>query len=92
MFNSFSIQDIHVNITFSSPTLRSLGAFRSKLPLCTCESVHECGQGPVEHLEEGVPAGVLVRSTENRVLQDVWDPCAVHGSRSELDTETQEQV
>lgn len=54
--------------------------------LCTCKSVHECGERPVEHLEEGVSAGILLGPTQHRVLQDVRDPCAVHGSRSELDT------
>lgn len=52
---------------------------------CTCEGVHECGQGAVEHLEERVSAGILLRATQHRVLQDVWDPRAVQGGRSELD-------
>jgi len=56
--------------------------------LLTCESVHEGGQRPVEHLEERVSAGKLLGSTQHRVLQDVWDPRAVHGGRPELDTET----
>lgn len=55
----------------------------------TCEGIHEGGQGPVEHLEKGVSARVLFRSTEDGVLQDVWDPRAVHGGGPELDAETQ---
>ena len=59
--------------------------------LRTCEGVHEGGQGACEHLEERVSARILLRSTQHRVLQDVRDPGAVHGGRSELDTEEQEQ-
>lgn len=55
----------------------------------TCEGIHERGQGPVKHLEKRVSAGITRRATQHRVLQDVWDPCTVHGSRSELDTERQ---
>lgn len=58
---------------------------RSTFPLHTCKGVHEGGQGPVEHLEERVSAGIARGPTQHRVLQDVRDPCAVHGSRSELD-------
>lgn len=29
------------------------------------------------HLEEGIPAGVLLGATQRQVLQDVWDSCAV---------------
>lgn len=59
--------------------------------LFTCEGVHEGGQRPVEHLEERVSTRILLRSTQHRVLQDVRNPCAVHGRRPELDTETQQQ-
>lgn len=55
--------------------------------LRTCEGVHERGQRPVEHLEEGVSAGVLLRPAQHRVLQDVRDPRAVQRSGSELDAE-----
>lgn len=55
--------------------------------LRTREGVHERGQRPVEHLEEGVSAGILLRPTQHRVLQDVRDPRAVQGSGSELDAE-----
>lgn len=58
----------------------------------TCEGVHECGQGAVEHLEEGVSAGILLRAAQHRVLQDVRDPRTVHGSRSELDAERKRGV
>lgn len=54
--------------------------------LRTCEGIHEGGQGPVKHLEKRVPAGITCGPTQHRVLQDVWDACTVHGSRSELDT------
>lgn len=54
--------------------------------LRTCEGIHERGQGPVEHLEERVSAGITCGPTQHRVLQDVWDACTVHGSRPELDT------
>ena len=37
----------------------------------TCEGVHECGQGTVEHLEERVSYGVLLGAAESRVFQDV---------------------
>ena len=42
------------------------------------EGVHECGQGAVQHLEEGVPTGVPLGPTQGRVLQDVGRPRAVH--------------
>lgn len=58
----------------------------------TCESVHEGGQGPGEHLEERISAGILLRSTQHRVLQDVRDSGAVHGGRSQLDAARQQQV
>lgn len=61
----------------------------STLSLHTCEGIHERGQGPVEHLEKRVPAGEACRPTQHCVLQDVRDPCTVHGSRSELDAERQ---
>lgn len=57
----------------------------------TCESIHEGGQRPVQHLEERVPAGVPLGSTKHRVLQDVRDARVVQGGRSELDTETQKR-
>lgn len=60
--------------------------------LRTCESVHERGQGPVEHLEERISAGILLRATQHRVLQDVWDPGAVHGGGSELDAGRQKHA
>lgn len=63
------------------------GTFQSSFH--TCEGIHERGQGPVEHLEKGVSAGIPCRSTQHRVLQDVWDPGTVHGGRPELDTEGQ---
>lgn len=59
--------------------------------LLTCEGVHEGGEGPVEHLEERISARILLGSTKNRVLQDVWDPRAVHWGRPELDTATHTQ-
>lgn len=59
---------------------------------CTCEGIHEGGQRPVEHLEERVSAGILLRSTQHCMLQDVGNPCAVHGGRPELDTEIQQHV
>lgn len=58
------------------------------LHFSTCEGVHERGQGPVEHLKERIPARILLRSTQDRVLQDVGDPGAVRGGGPELDAET----
>ncbi len=75
------------------PTAASeLGTCGSNMLPHTCESVHEGGQGSVEHLEERVSAGILLGSTQHRVLQDVWDPRAVHGGRSELNTARQEHA
>lgn len=54
---------------------------------CTCEGVHEGRQRPVEHLKERVSARILFRSTQHCMLKDVWNSCAIHGSRPELDTE-----
>lgn len=78
--------------TFSLLSVQSFETFRSNMLLFTCEGVHEGGQRPVEHLEERVSAGILLRPTQHRVLQDVWDPGAVHGGRSELDTDRQTET
>lgn len=50
----------------------------------TGEGVHEGGQRPVQHLEERISARVLLRAAQDRVLQDVGDPSAVHGRGAEL--------
>lgn len=52
--------------------------------LLTCEGVHEGGQGPIQHLEEGVSARVLAGAAQDRVLQDVGDAGAVQGRGAEL--------
>lgn len=72
-----TFQDIHVDMKRRCRSLTTR----------TCKGVHECGQGAVEHLEERVSAGILLGATQHRVLQDVRDPRAVQGGRSELDTE-----
>lgn len=83
----------HISQTVFTHLKRSLDFFRVQIKLLpTCEGVHEGGQGSVEHLEERVSAGILLRSTKHCVLQDVWDPCAIHGGRPELDTETQKHI
>lgn len=71
---------------FLSWTWRSHSQLTSKLSFHTCECIHEGGQRPIQHLEEGVSAGIFLRSTQHCMLQDVWYPCAVHGGRPELDT------
>lgn len=63
---------------------RGQGARRAH-PL-TCEGVHEGGQRPIEHLEEGVSARVLLRATQDSVLQHVRDAGAVPGRGAELHT------
>lgn len=68
-------------------TIRSFETFYSSFH--TCEGIHERGQGSVKHLEKRVSARITCRATQHRVLQDVRDPCTVHGSRPELDTEQQ---
>lgn len=95
--NKTDIQDITVNTNTLFPTFCSQ-ARRSRVLLNdfqtifrTCEGVHEGGQRPVEHFEERVSARILFRSTQDCVLQDVGNPCAVHGGRPELDAETQVQ-
>lgn len=55
-------------------------------PRLTREGVHECGQRPVQHLEEGVSAGVPLRAAQDRVLQDVGGAAAVGGGGAELHT------
>lgn len=72
-----------MNTLLNKTEQHTLGVFH----FSTCEGIHEGGQGPVEHLKEGIPARILLRSTQNRVLQDVGDPGAVHGGGPELDTE-----
>ena len=54
--------------------LQTKTAVESSVPTTskpTCEGVHECGQGTVEHLEERVSYGVLLGAAESRVFQDV---------------------
>jgi len=41
------------------------------------EGVHVVGEGPVEHLEEGISDGELLRATEGGVLQDVGDSSGI---------------
>lgn len=72
------------SLTFSFWTGKS--RWSATFWLRTCEGVHERGQGPVEHLEKRVPAGITSGAAQHRVLQDVWDAGAVHGSGPELDT------
>lgn len=50
----------------------------------TCEGVHKGGQRPVQHLEEGIPARVLLGATQDRVLENMGNPSAVHGGGAEL--------
>lgn len=68
------------------PGGRGSQAQRGPGPRCqlTCEGVHESGQGPIQHLEEGVSARVLLRAAQDRVLQDVRDAGAVQGGGAEL--------
>lgn len=77
----------YTSATFSRTLLltHTFGTFSSSF--LTCEGIHERGQGPVKHLKKRVSAGITCRSTQYRVLQDVWDARTVHGSRPELDTE-----
>ena len=57
---------------------------------CTCECIHESWQGPVEHFEEWIPDGKLLRATKSCVFQDVRNSGAVHWSRTEGNTEMAE--
>lgn len=52
----------------------------------TREGIHECGQRPVQHLEEGVSAGVPLRAAQDRMLQDVGVPLLSVGVVLELHT------
>ena len=53
----------------------------------TSEGIHEGGEGPGEHLEEGVSYWVALGPTQCCVLQDVWNTSAVHWGRAETNTE-----
>ena len=54
--------------------------------LLTCKCIHEGGQWSVEHVEEWIPTGKSMGSTQDCVLQNVWHSSAVHGSGTETHT------
>lgn len=59
--------------------------------LLTCEGIHKCGQGPVEHFEERISAWVLLRAAEHGMLENMGDSGAIHWGCAELYTEGQER-
>ena len=52
----------------------------------TSKCIHECWQGPIQHLEEWIPARIHLRSAQNRVLQDVRNTSIIHRYCLECDT------
>ena len=59
----------------------------SRFLTLTSEGIHEGGEGPSEHLKEGVSDWVSLGPTQCCVLQDVWNTCAVHWGGAKTNTE-----
>jgi len=52
----------------------------------TSAGIHEGGEGPCEHLEEGVSNRVALGPTQGSVFQDVCNTSAVHWGGAETNT------